>query len=399
MKTAIVATLAGTLFASSVLAEGYSGNVIRIGVMNDQTGPISTLSGPGSVLAARMAVEDFGGNVNGVPVEIVFGDHQNKTDVGAALARKWLEADGVDAIVDLSHSGITLALAGLVKDRDQMVFSNAGAAEITGTSCNPRVVQWMYNVEATSGNVVTSEDIKGGIDTFFMITVDYALGASVSKVFHQSIEKLGGKILGEVKHPLNTTDFSSYILQAQASGAKGVLLANGAADLGNASKQAHEFGLVPDQLLMTGTMTTAEIESNGLEALQDIRSVSFYEWNRSEASKKWAEAFKARHGSLPSGVHASTYSQVSAILAGMKAAGTDGADAVIAKVREMTINDNFADNGKLRTDGRLQHDMYLVRIKKPEESQYAGDYTEILRVLSGDEAFGPIAGSACSHAK
>lgn len=373
-----------------------SDGVIRIGILNDRSGPYADLSGEGSAIAARIAVEEFGGKINGMPIEIVAGDHQNKTDVGVGIARKWFDADGVDAIADVSHSAISLALAGLVKDRKKLVFHNSGTTELTGKSCTPRSAQWLYNVYATSANVATREDIQQGMDSFFVVSVDYALGQSISKVFRAGVTSRGGKIVGEVSHPLNTNDFSSYLLQAQASGAKGVLLANGGADLGNAAKQATEFGLPPKQVLMAGAMTTAEIESSGLAAMQGLRAVSFYEWNMNDRTRAFARAYAARNKDrIPSGPQASTYSQVRHYLRAVQAAGTDDADAVVAKMRELPVEDGFAVNGKLREDGQMVHDMFLVKVKSPAESKGRGDYTQILRTIPGDQAFQTPAQSEC----
>lgn len=392
----LVLILAALAPNAQAQAPRMSDGVVRIGILNDRSGPYADLSGEGSAIAARLAVEEFGAKVNGVPVEIVTGDHQNKTDVGVGIARKWFDADGVDVVADVSHSAISLALAGLVKERRKLVFHNSGTTELTGKSCTPRSAQWLYNVYATSANVATREDVQQGLDSFFILSVDYALGQSISKVFRAGVAAKGGKVVGEVSHPLNTTDFSSYLLQAQASGAKGVLLANGGADLGNAAKQATEFGLPARQVLMAGAMTTAEIESSGLAAMQGLRAVSFYEWDLNDRTRAFAKAFAARNGGrLPSGPQASTYSQVRHYLRAVQAAGTDDADAVLAKMRELAVDDGFAVNGRLREDGQLIHDMFLVRVKKPSESKGKGDYTQVLRTIPGEQAFQTPAQSEC----
>jgi len=393
---ALALMLAAQALSAQAQGSRMSDGVIRIGVLNDRSGPYADLSGEGSAIAARMAVEEFGGKVNGVPVEIVTGDHQNKTDVGVGIARKWFDADGVDIVVDVSHSAISLALAGLVKERRKLVFHNSGTTELTGKSCTPRSAQWLYNVYATSANVATREDVQQGLDSFFILSVDYALGQSISKVFRAGVAAKGGKVVGEVSHPLNTTDFSSYLLQAQASGAKGVLLANGGADLGNAAKQATEFGLPARQVLLAGAMTTAEIESSGLAAMQGLRAVSFYEWNFSDRTQAFARAFAAKNKDrMPSGPQASTYSQVRHYLRAVQALGTDDADAVIAKMRELPVDDAFAVNGRLREDGQLVHDMFLIRVKKPSESKGKADYTQVLRTIPGEQAFQTPAQSEC----
>src|SRR5437870_4660471 len=216
----------------------FSDGVIRIGVLNDRSGPYADLSGEGSAVAARMAAEEVGNKVLGVPVEIVVADHQNKTDIGAGIARKWYDADGVDVIVDIANSAVSLAINGLVKDRKKLVLHNSASADLTGKACTPRSAQWQYSVYAAASNVVPKEMIDGGMNTFFIVAVDYALGESITSVFKAAVQRAGGKIVGEVRHPLNTTDFSSYLLQARASGAKAVMLANAGADLVTSVRQA-----------------------------------------------------------------------------------------------------------------------------------------------------------------
>lgn len=393
-------TLAFGAAPASAQAPKISDGVIRIGVLNDRSGPYADLSGEGSAIAARMAAEEFGNKVKGVPVEIVTADHQNKTDVGAAIARKWYDADGVDIVVDVAHSAISLALGAVVKDRNKLVISTSASTDITGKACTPHALQWLYNAYSTAANVATKDDIAKGMNTFYIIQVDYALGQAVAKVFETGVTARGGKILGKVTHPLNTTDFSSYLLQAQSSGAKAVLFANGGADLANAAKQAREFGLAGKQTLLAGAMTTAEIEASGLEAMQGLQAVSFYEWNINDKSKAWAQAFAKRNGGkLPTGPQAATYSQVLHYLRAIDAIGTDDADAVLAQMRKMPVNDAFTSTGKLREDGQLVHDMYVIRVKKPSESTGKGDYSNVIQVVPSDQAFQTLAQSECPLVK
>ena len=377
----------------------FSGPSLRIGVINDASGPNSGTSGEGSVIGARMAAEEFGNKVLGVPIEIVSADHQNKADVGAGIARKWYDVDGVDAIFDVSNSSVSLAIAGLVKDRKKLVFHNSGTTAITGAACTPHSIQWMYNGFATTANLVTKEDIDAGLDSFFIIAVDYALGKAVTNAFKSAIVPKGVTVVGEVRHPLGTSDFSSYLLQAQASGAK-ALLANGGPDLSSAIKQAAEFHLSPKMRIFAAAMTTSEIEADRQAVMQGVREVSFYEWNRDELARKWAETFAARSGGkLPVGSQAATYSQVRAYLKAVEAAGTDDADAVLEKMKSMPINDAFAENGHLRDDGQMVHDMFVVEVKSPEQSKGKGDYTTILQRIPGDVAFQTAAQSECPSFK
>ena len=373
-----------------------SGPTLRIGVINDASGPNSAISGEGSVVGARMAAEEFGNKVLGVPIEILSADHQNKADIGVGIAKKWYDVDGVDAIFDVSNSAVSLAIAALVKDRKKLVFHNSGTTAITGAACTPRSIQWMYNGFATTANLVTKQDIDSGLDTFFIIAVDYALGKAVTSAFKSAIVPKGVKVVGEVRHPLGASDFSSYLLQAQASGAKAILLADGGQDLAGAVKQAAEFQISPKMRIFAAAMTTSEIQADGQAVMQGIREVSFYEWNRNETARKWAEAFEARFGGkVPVGSQAATYSQVRAYLKAVEAAGTDDADTVLEKLRSMPIDDAFAANGHVREDGQMVHDMYVVEVKSPEASKGRGDYTQILQTIPGDQAFQTAAQSDC----
>ena len=378
----------------------FSGPTLRIGVINDASGPNSALSGEASVIGARMAAEEFGDKVLGVPIEIVSADHQNKADLGAGIARKWFDVDGVDAIFDVSNSSVSLAIVALVKDRKKLVFHNSGTTAITGAACTPHSIQWMYNGFATTANLVTKQDIDAGLDSFFIIAVDYALGKAVTNAFKTAIVPKGVTVVGEVRHPLGASDFSSYLLQAQASGAKALLLANGGQDLSTAIKQAAEFQLSPKMRIFAAAMTTSEIEADGQAVMQGVREVSFYEWNRDEVARKWAESFAARAGGkLPVGSQAATYSQVRAYLKAVEATGTDDADTVLEKMKSMPINDAFAENGHIRDDGQMVHDMYVVEVKSPEQSKGKGDYTTILQRIPGDEAFQTAAQSECPSFK
>ena len=288
--------LSGAAACGFAHAAAISDGVIRIGVLNDRSGPYAELSGEGSVLAAPMAADQFGNKVAGVPDEIIAADHQNKTDLATSIARKWFDTDGVDIIVDVSHSGISLSLANLVRDRKKLVIHNSGAMALTGKDCNRHSIQYMYNIAATASSLVTKADVGTGLDTFFIISVDYAVGHDNARLFRQTVAKAGGKVLGEVKHPVNTSDFSAYLLQAQASGAKGVLLANSGGDLVNASKQASEFGISPAQTLLASAAMPAEIEAAGPDVMRGLRSVSFYEPNLNDKTRAWAAAFSGgRH--------------------------------------------------------------------------------------------------------
>jgi branched-chain amino acid transport system substrate-binding protein len=378
----------------------FSDGVIRIGVMNDRSGPYADLSGEGSAIAARMAAEEFGNKVHGVPVEIVTADHLNKTDVGVGIARKWFDADGVDIIADVANSAVSLAINGLVKDRKKLVLHNSSSGDLTGKACQARSVQWQYSAWAASNNVVTKDIVDGGMNTFFIIAVDYAMGENISNVFKTSIARAGGKIVGEVRHPLNTTDFSSYLLQAQASGAKAIMLANAGADLATAARQAQEFGLTPKVQLLAAALTKDVIKSAGLNVMQGLQTMSWYEMYRDEPAKAWGKKFAARNsGKVPTELNAATYSLVRSYLKAIEIVGTDDADTVMSQLRKMTFNDAFAVNGHIRPDGVMAHDMYLVRLKGPNQSAGDGDYSNIIRTIPGDQANIPLSQSECPLVK
>jgi branched-chain amino acid transport system substrate-binding protein len=374
----------------------FSDGVIRIGVLNDRSGLYADMSGEGSVVAARMAAEKFGHKVLGVPVDIVAADHQNKPDIGLGIARKWYDADGVDVIIDICNSAVSLAINELVRDRKKLFLDNSASAALSGKACATRAIQWQYSDYAAASSVVTKDMIDGGTNTFFVIAVDYALGESISNTFKAAVQRAGGKIAGEVRHPLNTPDMSSYLLRAKASGAKAVMLANAGSDLAGAIRQAREFGLTPGVQLLAAAMTTDVIESNGLDVMQGVQLVSQYNIYRDAVSIAWAKEFSARHNrKVPSGLQAASYSGVLNYLKAIESVGTDDADTVLAKLKETTINDVFSTNGHIRADGLMSHDMYLSRIKAPGESKGTGDYFNVLKVLPGDVANVPLAESAC----
>jgi branched-chain amino acid transport system substrate-binding protein len=335
-----------------------------------------------------------------VPVEIVTADHRNKPDIGAAIARKWFDADGVDVIVDIANSAVSFAINGLVKDRNKLVLHNSASTDLTGKACNAHAVQWQYSVYAAASNVVTKQMVDGGMNTFFIIAVDYALGESISRDFKAAVSRAGGKVVGEVRHPLNTTDFSSYLLQAQASGAKAIMLANAGADLVTAATQAQEFGLTPKVQLLAGALTKDVVRSAGLKVMQGMLTMTWYEMYRDASSKAWALKFAQRNsGKTPTELQASTYSAVRTYLKAVQDVGTDDADTVMTKLRQVPINDAFAANGHVRPDGLMSHDMYQVRIKTPSQSVGEGDYSNVLKVVKGDDANIPLAQSECPLVK
>jgi len=395
--------LAGTiaLAASGVRAQvpAFSGKAIRIGVMNDRSGPYTDFSGEGSVVAARMAAEEFGYKVRGLPVEIVTADHQNKVDVGVSIARKWFDADGVDVIVDICNSGVSLAINGLLKTNQKLVMHSSSTDALAGKSCNARSVQWQFSAYASASKVVTPEMIKGGLNSFFVIAVDYALGESLTSIFTNSVKDMGGKILGIARHPLNTSDMSSYLLQAQATGAKGIMLANAGPDLITTVCQAREYGLVPGVQLFAGALMTVDIEAAGLDAMEGVQLLAPFDMYRNEVAKTWLKKFIKRRGHTASSVQVATYSFVRTYLKAIDATGTNDPDTIVSWLQQQTINDAYASNGKVRDDGLMSHDMYLAQVKSTTDSTGPGDYFKIMKVVPGEAANLPLEQSVCPLVK
>ena len=372
-----------------------SDNVVRIGVLNDQSGLYADAGGPGTVTAARMAVEDAGGSVLGKPVEVVFADHQNKSDVGAAIARKWFETGGVDMAIGFDNSAVALAVEQLAADHNRIAIAGAvGSTAFTGKNCTPTEASWIYDSYALTTSLAKAM-VAEGQDTWFFITVDYTFGQSLEADATAAVKAAGGKVLGSVRHPLNTSDFGSYLLQAQASGAKVVAFANGGGDMVTAIKQANEFGLTKSQTMAALLVTISDVHSMQLQAAQGLKFVTAFYWDRNDETRAWSKRFFDRQGSMPTMAQASAYSAVRHYLAAIAAAGTDEAKAVMAKMREMPVNDFYTHNGHLREDGRLVHDMYFEQVKTPAQSKGPWDYDNILATIPGDQAFRPMAEAGC----
>jgi branched-chain amino acid transport system substrate-binding protein len=377
-----------------------SDDIVRIGVLNDQSSIYADLSGPGSVIAARMALEDAGGTVLGKPVEIVVADHQNKADIGAAIARQWFDADKVDLAIGFDNSSVALAVEQVAFQKNRIAIAGAiGTTAFTGKDCTPNEAAWIYDAYALTTTLARSV-VARGEDTWFFITVDYALGHSLEADASRAVIASGGKVLGSARHPLNTADFSSFLLQAQASGAKVVALANGGGDMINATKQANEFGLTrAGQTVVSLLAFITDIHSVGLKAAQGLTFVTGFYWDRDAESRVWSKRFFERHQRMPTMAQASVYSAIRHYLRAIEAAGTDEAKAVMAKMRELPVNDFFAKNGRLRADGRLVHDMYFVQVKTPAESTGPWDYYKILATIPGDQAFRPLDEGGCPLVK
>src|ERR1700677_49999 len=373
-----------------------SDDVVRIGVLNDQSGLYADAGGPGTVVAARMAVEDAGGAVLGKPVEIVFADHQNKSDIGAAIARQWFDTGGVYMAIGFDNSAVALAVEQLAAERNRIAIAGAvGSTAFTGKSCTPNEASWIYDSYALTTSLAKSI-VAEGRDTWFFITVDYTFGHSLEADATSAVLAAGGKVLGSVRHPLNTADFSSYLLQAQASGAKVVAFANGGGDMVNAIKQANEFGITRGgQSVVSLLVFISDIHSIGLQNAQGLKFATAFYWDRDEESRAWSKRFFARHHAMPTQAQASVYSAIRHYLKAIAAAGTDEARAVMAKMREIPVNDFYVKNGRLREDGRLVHDMYFAQVKKPADSKEPWDDYNILGTIPGATAFRSLEQGGC----
>ena len=395
LQLALVSALAIAGIDISAARAQVSEDVVRIGVLNDQSGLYADLGGPGSVTAARMAVEDAGGAVLGKPVEIVVADHQNKSDIGVALARQWFDVGKVDMAIGFDNSSVALAVEQLAAERNRIAIAGAvGSTAFTGKACTANEASWIYDSYALTTSLAKST-VAEGRDTWFFITVDYAFGHSLEADATAAVQAAGGKVLGSVRHPLNTSDFSSYLLQAQASGAKVVAFANGGGDMVNAVKQANECGLTKNQSMVALLIFISDVHSMELKAAQGLKFVTAFYWDRDAESRAWSKRFFEKQGRMPTMAQASIYSAVRHYLIAIAAAGTDEAKAVMAKMRAIPVNDFYVKNGQLREDGRLVHDMYFSQVKTPSESTKPWDYYNMLGVIPGDQAFRPLAEGGC----
>jgi branched-chain amino acid transport system substrate-binding protein len=390
--------LAVSLGLAGTAAAQVSDNAVKVGVLTDMTGAYSDLAGPGSVLAAQMAAEDFGGKVLGKPIVVVSADHQNKADIASSVARKWFDEEKVDAVADLVSSSTALAVMPVAAEKKRItLLSGPGSTPIAGEKCTAYNVHYTYNTWAMAAGTGRAVVQQGGKSWFF-ITADYVFGKSLEADTSKVVTASGGKILGGVKAPFPTTDFSSYLLQAQASGAQIVGLANAGADTINAIKQANEFGLTKKQSLAGLLVFLSDVHSLGLATAKGMYLTTAFYWDRDDASRAFAKRFFERHKKMPTMVQAGVYSELMHYFKAVQAAGTDDADKVMAKMKELPVNDFFAKNGRIGPDGLHRHDMYLAQVKSPEESKYPWDYYKIVKTIPADEAFPPLDPS-CSLVK
>ena len=390
---ASVALIAGIATAQ---AQSLSGDALRIGVLTDISGVYADVSGMGAVEAVRMAVEDFGGTMFGKPIEVLYADHLNKPDIGAARARQWFDQDGVDMITDLANSGVALAVAGIAKEKKRhIIVNNPSNMGLTNDMCSPYTVHYTYDAYSLAHGTGRAVAEQPGGDTWFFLTVDFAFGIGLEKQVSDVVRAANGKVLGAARHPLGTTDFSSYILQAQTSGAKIIGLASTGHDTINAIRAAREFGLTPKQKLAALLLWINDVHALGLDAAQGLQLTNAWYWDMNEGSREFAKRYFERMKSMPNMAHAGDYSSTMHYLKAVQAAGTDDPDVVSVKMRETPINDFFATDGKIREDGRMVHDMYLWEVKSPEESKAPWDYYKLVKTIPAEQAFAPLANSTC----
>jgi branched-chain amino acid transport system substrate-binding protein len=391
---ALAVLIVAVSFGGLSQANAQSGP-LKIGVLTDMSSLYSDNGGPGSVVAAQMAIEDFGGTVLGRKIELVSGDHQNKADVGGTLAKRWIDNENVEMILDVPNSAVALAVQGITRDRKKLFLATGAAtSRLTGEECSPTGIHWTYDTYALSQGT-TKAVSKLGVKNWFFLTADYAFGAQLEADSRKVIAADGGKVVGAVKHPINTPDFSSFLLQAQSSKADAIALANAGGDFINAVKQAGEFAVTKNQKLVGLLVFIADIHSLGLPSAQGLILSSAFYWDLNDETRAWSTRFIAKTQKVPTMIHAGTYGAVMHYLTAIQSANTVDGPAVANRMRELPVNDFMTKNGKIREDGRLVRDMYLFRVKAPKESKYKFDYYQYLATIPGEEAFKPQEGGGC----
>ena len=400
-KTAIALAVSAALvaataaYAQQAKPGAISGDVVKVGVLTDMSGLYSDLGGQGSVEAAKMAVADFGGKVLGKNIEVIGADHQNKADVGAQKAREWFDQQGVDMITDALNSAVGIAVTKVAGEKKRILMDvGAASTRLTNEDCNPYTVHYAYDTYALAngtGNAI----VKQGGKSWFFLTADYAFGHSLESDTANVVKAGGGTVAGAVRHPLNAADFSSFLLQAQASKAQIVGLANAGGDTINAIKAANEFGITKNQKLAGLLVFITDIHSLGLPTTQGMFLTDGWYWDLNDETRKFGRRYFDKMKKMPTMVQAGVYSSTLTYLKAVAAAGTDNADAVMAQLKKAKINDMFAKNGYIRADGRMIHDMYLMEVKKPAESKYPWDYYHVRATIPGEQAYQPLSLSRC----
>ncbi len=398
---AAAAMLLALLSASgSALAQDkISDGIVKIGMLLDMSGVYADIVGPGSVIAANMAIADFGGKVLGKPIELIVADHQNKADIASAKAREWFDTQKVDMLADVAATSPALAALTVAKQKNKIaLFTTAASSRLSNEDCSAVSVHWTYDTYALAAGTGRGV-VKTGGDSWFFLTADYAFGTNLEKDTSEVIKAEGGKVLGAVRHPLNASDFSSFLLQAQTSKAKIIGLANAGGDMINSIKAANEFGITKTQKLAALLVFINDIHSMGLPVAQGMLLTTAFYWDTNEETRKWSRRFFEQHKRMPNMGQAGTYSAITHYLKAVQAAGTDETTAVMAKMRATPVNDFMTRNGQIREDGRLIRDMYVYEVKKPSESNYPWDYYRLKATIPAAQAFLPLARSTCPLVK
>ncbi|CAM4310538.1 ABC transporter substrate-binding protein [Palleronia rufa] len=392
---------AASLLATAASAQGISNDTVKIGMILDMSGAYSALDGEGSIAAVRMAIEEMGGEIDGKPIELLTADHQNKADIGSNLARQWADQENVDMILGGANSGVGIALQDITSEKGIAYINNGAAtAALTNENCAPETgLHWTYDTDALANGTAVAM-VKEGKKSWYFITADYTFGQKLQENASEAVKANGGEVLGSVAAPFPTQDFSSFILQAQASGAQVIGLANAGTDTQNSVKQAQEFGVVQGgQSLASLLLFLTDVDAIGLDVAQGLTLTTGFYWDQDEEARAWSSKFEERFGAKPTMVQAGMYSSALNYLKAVQEAGTDDAKTVVAQLKEMPIEDAFARNGRVREDGLMVHDMFLAEVKTPDESEGRWDYYNIIRTIPGDEAFRSIEDGTCEAVK
>ena len=391
----LIALGASLLFAAS--AARAEDGVLRVGIITDMSGQYADGNGTGSVVAAQMAAEEIGNTVAGRKIEIISADHQNKPDVAAGIVRSWIDTKGVDVIAEGVNSAVALAIQTVTREKKKLfLISGSGSSDLTGKQCSPTSVQWTYDTYASSNATAKAVVARGGTPWFFL-TADYAFGQALERDASKAVTAAGGKVLGAVRHPFDTADFSSFLLQAQSSGAKILALANAGSDFRNAVAQADEFNIRASMQVVALQVTLTDVPALGLQHAHDLLFTDSFYWDRTPETRAFAQEFFKRHGAMPTAYQAGVNSALRHYFKAVAATNSVDSETVIAQMRKTPVNDFFAQGGVVREDGRMVHDMYLMRIKKPEESKGKWDLYEYLATVPGDQAFRPMNEGGCPY--
>ena len=393
----VKAVAAGLLLMCSTAAVRAEDGALRVGIITDMSGQYADGNGKGSVIAAQMAAEEIGGSVNGRKIEIISGDHQNKPDVATAIVRDWIDNKNIDVVAEGVNSAVALAVQNLTRERKKIfLISGAGSSDITGKQCSPTSVQWTYDTYAAA-NGTAKAIVKRGGDSWFFLTADYAFGQALERDASKAVIAAGGKVIGSVRHPFSTADFSSFLLQAQSSGAKILGLANAGSDFSTAVNQAAEFNIQQAMQIVALQVTLTDVHAMGLSNAHDLMFTDSFYWDRTPETRAFSQEFYKRHGAMPTAYQAGVNSSLRHYFKAVAATNSTDTEKVMAWMRANPVNDFFAQGGKVRDDGRMVHDMYLMRIKKPTESKQPWDLYETVATIPGDDAFRPMAEGGCPY--